>query len=546
MPTITGTPGNDVLSAGAGGDTLSGLGGDDRLIGGAGNDSLAGGDGNDILYGLGGNDTLDGGAGDDTLEGGTGDNVLIGGAGIDTLDYSQDTVNAGVTINLGFTFPQGPGPGRGVDQISGIENIRGTSYADQLTGDGGDNVIDGGGNGRDTLQGGAGNDTIIGGVDADSISGGTGDDHLQIGAHDTVMGGGGSDWIIVASDHSANGTPAQILDWSASDHIEFTPLSAPFATTTAADYPSALSEADALAQAGDEVVAVQVGADVYVFGGTNTTHLAFDDAVQLVGRTLADVSAANFGTPPPAPPPPPPPPPPPVTSLATPTEPGPPTIPGTGVHGSVIGSMDAAHLNDLFPALITAASDTQIAASGSNGLGFNLVGSGFTYSDTDALIGGVASRFTFNDVNAAGAQVLQIDWSLPGAFVGSFETWLANDQTQLAFQNLLAGSDILGGAAGADLIRGWGGADLIYGGGGSDTLTGGAGADTFHTFSGAGLDVVTDFNAAEGDRVQVDPGTTYTVAQLGDDVVIDMGGDDAMFLKNVKLSTLPPGWIFTG
>jgi hypothetical protein len=77
------------------------------------------------------------------------------------------------------------------------------------------------------------------------------------------------------------------------------------------------------------------------------------------------------------------------------------------------------------------------------------------------------------------------------------------------------------------------------------TLTGGAGADTFHSFSGAGLDVVTDFNAGEGDRVQLDAGASYTVAQQGADVVINLGGTDEMVLKNVTLSALPSGWIFT-
>jgi hypothetical protein len=59
------------------------------------------------------------------------------------------------------------------------------------------------------------------------------------------------------------------------------------------------------------------------------------------------------------------------------------------------------------------------------------------------------------------------------------------------------------------------------------------------------MDVVTDFNAAQGDRVQVDVGTHYTLSQSGSDTLIDMGGGDEMILKNVTLSTLPSGWIFT-
>lgn len=78
----------------------------------------------------------------------------------------------------------------------------------------------------------------------------------------------------------------------------------------------------------------------------------------------------------------------------------------------------------------------------------------------------------------------------------------------------------------------------------ADTISGGAGADTFHISQGAGMDVVTDFNFSEGDRVQLDPGQQYTVSQQGSDVVIDLGGGDEMILKGVAMSSLGSGWIF--
>jgi hypothetical protein len=52
------------------------------------------------------------------------------------------------------------------DTLSGIENIRGSAFADVLVGDAGNNVIDGGAGG-DTLTGGAGNDSLIGGAGSD-------------------------------------------------------------------------------------------------------------------------------------------------------------------------------------------------------------------------------------------------------------------------------------------------------------------------------------------------------------------------------------------
>ncbi len=107
-----------------------------------------------------------------------------------------------------------------------------------------------------------------------------------------------------------------------------------------------------------------------------------------------------------------------------------------------------------------------------------------------------------------------------------------------------AGGDLLRGGQGDDSIAGGAGNDWISGDRGNDTLSGGAGADTFHTSSGAGIDRVMDFHQSEGDRVQLDPGTAYSVHQVGADTVIDMGGGDQTILVGVQSSTLTPGWIF--
>jgi serralysin len=66
-----------------------------------------------------------------------------------------------------------------------------------------------------------------------------------------------------------------------------------------------------------------------------------------------------------------------------------------------------------------------------------------------------------------------------------------------------------------DIVSGGNGDDFVSGDKGDDTMTGGAGADVFHTFGDAGLDRVTDFSLAQGDRVQLDPGTQFTVSQAG-------------------------------
>jgi Ca2+-binding RTX toxin-like protein len=108
------------------------------------------------------------------------------------------------------------------------------------------------------------------------------------------------------------------------------------------------------------------------------------------------------------------------------------------------------------------------------------------------------------------------------------------------------GNDQVRGGQGDDSVSGGAGDDYVSGDRGNDTISGGAGADIFHGSQDAGIDKVLDFHQAEGDRVMLDPGTTYTLSQVGADTVIDMGGGNQMILVGVQLSTLATGWIFEG
>jgi Ca2+-binding RTX toxin-like protein len=109
-----------------------------------------------------------------------------------------------------------------------------------------------------------------------------------------------------------------------------------------------------------------------------------------------------------------------------------------------------------------------------------------------------------------------------------------------------SGNDQVRGGQGDDVLNGGAGNDFLSGDRGNDTITGGSGADIFHGSQDAGIDRVLDFHLAEGDRVMLDPGTTYTVSQVGADTVIDMGGGNQMILVGVQMSSLTPGWIFEG
>ncbi|MFW2590128.1 calcium-binding protein [Sagittula sp. SSi028] len=88
-----------------------------------------------------------------------------------------------------------------------------------------------------------------------------------------------------------------------------------------------------------------------------------------------------------------------------------------------------------------------------------------------------------------------------------------------------SGADLLYGNLGQDILLGGAGADTLSGGQENDTLTGGTGADLF-VFSGSGVDVITDFDASEGDQLEyngtiVDPETTsYSTAMNNGDLWI--------------------------
>ncbi|MFI0845498.1 choice-of-anchor Q domain-containing protein [Mesorhizobium sp. IMUNJ 23232] len=86
-------------------------------------------------------DTIVGGLGNDILRGGAGGDTIDGGLGIDTADYAGSAL--GVSVNLNLAIPQISSGDAQDDVLTGIENLRGGGLVDQLTGDFGDNVLDG-------------------------------------------------------------------------------------------------------------------------------------------------------------------------------------------------------------------------------------------------------------------------------------------------------------------------------------------------------------------------------------------------------------------
>jgi hypothetical protein len=193
---LNGTDGPDVICAGAGRDFINGHGGDDVIYGGPGHDEMIGGAGNDVLLGEEDGDlALVGQEGDDVIHGGPGDDVFLsGGEGKDELygdDGSErlaggpgnDRLEGGAGKDI-LGFLEGSGPvrvdlakgsatGEGNDDLSSLEIVQGTPFADKIEGGPGDDELYGG-SGNDTINGRAGFDFINGQAGIDDCDGGPG------------------------------------------------------------------------------------------------------------------------------------------------------------------------------------------------------------------------------------------------------------------------------------------------------------------------------------------------------------------------------------
>lgn len=192
MPTINGTPDNDLLEGSENNDIINGL---------AGNDVILAHGGDDIINGGTGDDYIDAGTGDDVITDFSGANYIDGGTGIDTLSYEPlglpgmpPTEQASQFVNIDLSNGYTAGAAAGTT-ILNIENVTGTQFNDFLTGDSKANYLDGG-IGDDYLSGGAGDDVLSGGTESINPSG---SNPTLLGGANTLLGGNGNDTLIVNS-----------------------------------------------------------------------------------------------------------------------------------------------------------------------------------------------------------------------------------------------------------------------------------------------------------------------------------------------------------
>lgn len=155
-----------------------------------------------------------------------------------------------------------------------------------------------------------------------------------------------------------------------------------------------------------------------------------------------------------------------------------------------------------------------------------------------SLAAGEASRF-------GGAQLASLgDGHKAGGSI--YNAMLYDNDERSLIEDAIggAGNDRITGNQAANFLCGGRGNDRLAGGAGDDILQGGRGNDIFHFAPGDGHDVITDFTAG-ADRIVLAgfdlngmDELLSSATQSGQDVVIDLGGDASLTLRDVLLSEL--------
>ena len=491
---------------------LDGFGGTDTLISieGAGgshyDDYLQGSEENNTLTGNRGADTLIGGGGNDFLRGDAGTDIIDGGDGTnDTAAYDEtgtDAIQGGIKVTLvaGAGTVQVDRDGLAAngyeetDTLTGIENIRGSSGDDQITGDANDNDFRGMA-GNDTINGGDGDHdsaqynettdaissaggikvTLVGGagtvqIDRDGdgfyeetdiltgierINGSAGNDqitgddqhnHLHGGAGDDILDGGGTGAFDALRGDAGNDTI--IGGTSTGDRVEYN----------------------------ETTDAIQGGIKVTLVGGAGTVQVD-RDGLAANGYEETDT----------------------LTGIEN--------IYGSRGDDQITGDANNNTIHGF------AGDDTINGGGGTNDR------AAYDETGNDAIQGGIKVTLV------GGAGTVQVDRD--GLAANGYE----ETDTLTGIENITGSDadDLITGDHSVNNLRGEDGIDTITGGVGSDTLTGGADADTFHyevtgdggvvatnglvSASGVAGDTITDFSGAEGDHISFN-GEAFGIAAV--------------------------------
>jgi Ca2+-binding RTX toxin-like protein len=445
-----------------------------------------GGDASDILAAGSVDTSLSGGGGDDLLRSGFGNDTLDGGTGIDTASY--ENAQGGVDVDLGGdrdsavafgSAQEGSAHGAaGEDTLIGIENVIGSDWDDQITGDGAANSLAGAGGddtfyasgGQDTLNGGEGFDTVdysdsaVGvtvnltsgyGTDIlvsiEQVFGSQHDDVLVAGAGYSELYGDYGDDHLFAAGNGANG------DWlDGGEGID------------TADYSNATTGVTAELDGGKRGAPApgSFDGDVLVnienlVGSDFSDHLTGNEADNVLTGGAGDDALIGLD--------------------------GNDTLYGGDGDDTLYGGPGDDHFD---------------GGTGVNTVSFNGVSAG----ETVDLAAGTATG------SAGGADTLVAIQNVGGSLYG----------------------DVISGDLGANLLDGDHGDDHLFGLGGADTLVGGQGSDTLA--GGYGADVLT---GAVGNDTFVF-GSVGEV-RSGEDLITDLTNNDVIDLSGLDAKGQKPG-----
>ncbi len=418
------------------------------------------------------------------------------------LQYLYGT-DAGETAQRAGTGTVFDGAAMAITAAAAGGTLLGTSLADRMSGGAGADTMWGRA-GNDVLAGGAGNDTLDGGIGNDVLSGGSGDDFLQgsWGADrldggagiDTVNGGNGSDVLVASGD----GDTLIGGDW------------APSGVADTVDYSAA--GAGVTVRLSDTIV-------------TNDTEYHFDGT-----RGYAHVTGSGQ-----------------VAGM-----PGHDTL--INVNG-VIGTAFDDYLSD---SATTFYFDERLEGGAGNDTLVSHGGGHYGYSSHDTLAGGAGDdRYILSIAALADGAVTIVE--APGQGHDVIEitggtavlTAPANVEDVVCGPNAtvqLTGNALdnrLVGGGGNDVLRGGDGDDTLAGGDGSDTLSGGAGADRFVWTPAAGgdaqHDVITDFNAGQGDRIVLSGVVLASAGAAGGNALLTLS--DGVSIELVGVAAFDLAWL---
>jgi Ca2+-binding RTX toxin-like protein len=549
--TLTAGVENLTLQQGAGAINGTGNGLDNEIIGNASSNTLTG---------LGGSDTLDGGGGADTMRGGANDDIYfvdnsgdvaseVAGEGIDTV-HSAISFTLGTNLehlNLMAGFGALAGTGNTLDN-----NIIGNESANEIRGNDGEDLLKGGG-GADVLRGGNQNDELYGESGDDDLRGEGGDDEMYGGTdNDTYSVNSAGDRVIEFANQGIDTVNSSLDAYTLTDDVENLTLSSGINGTGNGLRNHIIGNIldNVLdGRGGQDTMEGRQGNDTYFVDQVN--DIIVESADQGNDTVLTSVSYTLFNGVA-------------VETLRTTNDAGTTAINLTGnaFNNSLIGNNGANTLGgrggsdgidgrggiDTVNYLDNSVG--VIVVLGQNGAsGFaqelGLVNNQATVVSVDTLIsienveGSTAGDtlvgneavnqlrgFTGNDiyvVQNAGDTIIElanqgadevrtsVSYTL-AASNADIETFRTTDDAGTAAINLTGNgiANLIVGNAGNNQINGAGGADRIIGGRGVDSLVGGSEADTFiwretnETGTEANFaDVITDFNFAGGDRIDL-------------------------------------------